>query len=47
MNKENKKTIYSFNATGTIVEWVILGFALYGLFLFATDLINYLSKYYN
>lgn len=51
MNKENKKIVYSFTATGTIIEWAIMFIVMfiagYGFFLFVNDLINYLIRYYN
>ena len=39
MSKENK-TEYSFDASGTIVEWLIVGFAIYGFYTFISYIIN-------
>ena len=30
--KQKNKTVYSFDTTGTIVEWLIVGFAIYGVY---------------
>ena len=37
MNEENK-TEYSFNASGTVVEWLIVGFAIYGVCCFVMEI---------
>ena len=40
MNQEKNKTEYSFNTSGTIVEWLIIGFAIYGLYSLIVEIIK-------
>lgn len=38
--KQENKTVYSFDATGTIVEWLIVGFAIYGVYSLIMEIIK-------
>lgn len=38
--KQENKTVYSFGATGTIVEWLVVGFAIYGVYSLIMEIIK-------
>lgn len=40
MNQEKNITEYSFNASGTIVEWLIVGFSIYGFYCFIIEILE-------
>lgn len=40
INQENTRIEYSFNASGTIVEWLIVGFSIYGFYCFVIEILE-------
>lgn len=38
--KQENKTVYSFNTTGTIAEWLVVGFAIYGVYSLIMEIVK-------